>query len=460
MLLKRIVIASSLFWLGLPAVATDLLDVWQAAQQRDPGLQAGRLSQAAGEKRRDQAQALWKTNVFVHGGVGLMGVETQTKGAEFSSDELPGLGGRRFEDSNFNTSIRIGLMNRLAISAVQPLFDPALQARAQQLQRTADLSDVRQQMVQQQLIQTVIERYFDLLVAQEFLVLHDRHEQSVRKALDELRRRQRVGDASQMDVQESAERLAALQAQRIRLDTDRQTKLFALQDLSGPAVSLRRLQAQIEPARLATSDLEPYVEQMRAVHPQLKAQDLQYEIALQEARQYGSGLKSARVDAIAQVSRDDLRGSGRYGAASNITTQHMVGVQLTIALTTGGFRSAKQEEAVLLAEQARTERAVLALRLEQGLRAAWLGLRQYPESLKARASVYQTNLKRLEATRQAHAQGSRTTLELLGAEQDAVAADRALFMERIEALMNRARLAALSGSLDEQTLRELNRFLQ
>ena len=45
------------------AMATNLIEVWREAQNRDPEFIASRYEQMAGEKRRDQGTALWLPSV-------------------------------------------------------------------------------------------------------------------------------------------------------------------------------------------------------------------------------------------------------------------------------------------------------------------------------------------------------------------------------------------------------------
>jgi outer membrane protein len=63
---------------------------------------------------------------------------------------------------------------------------------------------------------------------------------------------------------------------------------------------------------------------------------------------------------------------------------------------------------------------------------------------------------RLGATRLGREVGDRTTLELLNAESDAAAAELGLVRARIGLLLDRLRLAALAGALDEQLVVSVN----
>jgi outer membrane protein len=67
---------------------------------------------------------------------------------------------------------------------------------------------------------------------------------------------------------------------------------------------------------------------------------------------------------------------------------------------------------------------------------------------------------RLDATRLGRKVGDRTTMDLLNAENDAANAELSLLQARIEWLMNRLRLGAAAGMLDETWLQSVNMELQ
>jgi outer membrane protein len=56
--------------------------------------------------------------------------------------------------------------------------------------------------------------------------------------------------------------------------------------------------------------------------------------------------------------------------------------------------------------------------------------------------------------------GDRTTLDLLNAENDAASAELALLQARVAFLMDRLRLSALAGQLDETALQSVDATLR
>jgi len=440
---------------GAPAPAqADLLAVWQTAQTKDPAYLASLLETRIGQARQQQASALWQPNVFLSAGAGFMGAQTATRGAQFSAPAPSGTS----EEVKFNTSIYAGVMGRVAITAVKPLIDATRQAEMRQLGLSAKATEFIQLAGRQQLMLHVVERYLDVVAAQESIRLLDQHEKVLEKADAELRKRLKMKDASITDTQESAQRLQSLRAQRVALQTDLQIRLAALEDLSNPKPRVGGLKQVAVPVQ--PGDLAQLVARMRSDHPKLKMLDLQAKAAQEEINKFGSGNQSVRVEAIGQASFEHLNGTGQYGSASNTASQQMVGVQVTVPISTGGFRSARQDEAIARAEKIRFEFDQAALEMERQLRAVWHVIHASSARLSALQSALDASNQRAAATRQAHSRGARSTLELLAAESDLVAAESAVFHERVSLVANLARLSFAAGDISEETLQAVNQYIQ
>jgi outer membrane protein len=182
---------------------------------------------------------------------------------------------------------------------------------------------------------------------------------------------------------------------------------------------------------------------------------LAVDLAQREAGKF-SRQSSATVDLIAQAGRERLSGSGTFGSASNSGSNHMIGIQLSVPLFSGGYRSAKEAEALRLADKAAAELERTRQQVAQQVRAAWLGLSVGAERVSALTEALEASRSRADATQTGREVGQRTTLDLLNAENDAAAASLAQAQGRVALLLDRLRLAALVGQLDEAALQAAN----
>lgn len=439
--------------LTLPTHASDLLTVWTSAQERDPGFRAALTQQAVGEAQREQAQSLWNPSVFVSAFGGAASNYSSTREAYFRTP------GSTSDDVRFNTSVYLGAAAQASITALKPLFDKTREASARQLGLAAEISDLGKQIARQHLARSVVERYVDVVIAQEALQLHEAHEEAVRRADNELRKRRALRDVSQMDVHESAQRLSMLAAQKVRLQTELEIARLALKDLSGVDSLPPRMQRSA--SVLSPLNLQKIVANLALGHPELRAYDLQHQIAQYEAQKFYLGTRSAKVDFIAQASADVLSGPGDYGSSAGLLgADQRVGVQITMPLSTGGLNVAKQREALAIAEKALADRARAALALEQQARAAWQMLNSFPASISALESALTSARQRLLETRKAHANGARSTLELLAAEAAVVDAEKQLILEQANHARSWARLQAAAGVMEDKDFHKIQSVLR
>ena len=440
-----------------PLFAADLLDVWKSAQSKDPAYMASRYEQMAGEKRRDQADSMFKPNIFVSATAGYMTSNSSTTGAQFYSSSM---GGGPFNGSVFDTSVNGGTLTRHAVSAIQPVYNKERSAQKSQLKTSSDLSDLVWQQAQHQLMILVSERYFDVLKAEETLRLAKKQELAINQMYSEIKKRQQLGDAAQTDLQEAAQKMDATQVGIINAQMDLKVKKMALEDLMAGSGQIKHLNESIGLSSLNLDSLEQYVSKMKSQNIGLKMAALSQEIAKAEADKYEL-TASPKIDVVAQTSRDHLSGSGDFGSgAGNTVTNHMVGVQLMVPLYTGGYRSAKYEEAIQNLQKAKANYDQASLDTEKALRAIWLALNSSKERISAMTRAKETSQARLRTTANGHKVGSRNTLELLGAEIDAIASEHSLFMEETNYLLNRLRLAAMVSELGEGDLKLVNAYLK
>ncbi len=437
------------------AAAADLIDAWRAAQKNDLEFVAAQSARQAGEARRAQSASVWRPSVLLTGTVGKANNETTTTGAQFSA---PGFGSA--DGASFDTSINNGNMTRWALEARQPLVSRERDAQKRQLELSADVADLEWQSAQQALMLRTAERYFDTALAAESLRVLRRQQAAVERAHAEVRDRFRLGDVAVTDTHEAGARAEAIRADVLAAETNLQLKQAALADVTG--LPPGELQGLALVGAAVPQDVPPLAEWLavaKASNLQLRVQTAGTEVAQQEAAKF-SALASPTLDLVAHVGQDRLNGSGDFGPASNNLNNAMIGVQLTVPLYTGGYRSARQDEALRLADKAATEADRTAQQVALQTRAAWLGLTVGAARAAALAESLKATLSRLDATRVGRHVGDRTTLDLLNAENDAARAELALLQARVSLLLDRLRLAALAGRLDEAQLQSVNASLQ
>jgi outer membrane protein len=435
------------------AQATDLKAVWNAAQSRDPAYLASQIEQAAAIPRRQQARALWNPTVSLDAFGGLRGFESSTRGAYFS-----GLG-MSSDNARFDQSIYLGPSGQAAITATVPLVDRSRRASSEQLEIQATMADTQARLARQQLISLVSQRYLGVLSAREQLDALTEQERAIEGALKELERRRAMRDVSALDVQEAAERLGLVRASRASADSFLRVAKALLEDLHGPIHTAFIPLAKGVVAHPLKQSIERHIEVMRLQHPQIELFGHKRQIAVWEIDKHGQAQEAMQVSAIGQARLDWTSGPGTHGHASQFGAEQRVGVQVSIPISSGGFRSAKQLEALQAVEIISAEQSQVSLELEQRIRSAWHAIDVAGQRLPLLEETQRLSASRRDQTRRAHADGSRSTLERLMAELSAIDAAHALKMERLAIAHARLGLASASGMLSESFLQELHRLL-
>jgi len=449
--MKRLPLIAALTLAGISSAthAADLMGAWQAAQTRDPEIAAARalLEQAA--FRQEQAKALWAPTVSAGGAVGMGGADSRTKGAEAMGQS----------DVTFKTNVNAGALARASIGAQKAWISPEREAQSKQLELSAQIAQAQWQLAQQALIMRTAQRYFDVVGAELTLHVLQRQQKAVQQAAVEINKRQSVGDASVMDVQEASARASEIRAHVLTQENNLAMKKVAYRQLVGqePSQLLTPANVNLTPSNLA--DANTWVQRAKQQSPSLQMMRLQQAIQGQEAKRIKAG-NAMTVDWVAQAQMDRLSGQGMYGSASNQAAQYMVGIQLNAPLSSGGMVEAREREALKQVEKLRYDQEAAELQIEQNVRDAWQSLSTAQARLQALGQSEQASKARLMATRQAHRTGARTTNEWLGAEHDAAQSELAVMQLRIQTAMDQLRLSAASGELSESQLRQVNALLK
>lgn len=449
---KRLSSALLVAALCTPAAhALDLLQTWEQARQHDPQMQVVQATRSSVQAFEAQAQSLWRPVVMGSAKVGAMSADSRMQGAQFSA---PGFG--QSNGVSFGTSASAATSTRWSLQAKQALYSPERQAQQAQLQQAAGVAEWRADLAHQQFMLLTVQRYFQVLLAdRQQQVLKNQHA-AVQRSLTEARDRFAIGDLPVTDTHEAAARASGLQAQWLAADSELQMARQVLAESTRLPIEALKPQAPktAEPVT-ASPSLDQVLVQVREANTGLRLKKAQWEVARQEVKKH-EARGGVTLDLVAQAGRDRLSGDGDFGPASNTQSQQMLGLSMNLPLYTGGYRSAKLQEALSAQAQAEAEYELAVQQTQQQARSVWLALQTGPARLSALQAAWKASTARLDATRLGRQVGDRTTLDLLQAENDAAQTELAWLRAQTELLQTRLQLDALTGSLSVQSLQGLN----
>jgi outer membrane protein len=446
--LSGALLAAALF--APSAHALDLLQTWEQARQHDPQMQVVQATRSSVQAFEAQAQSLWRPVVMGSATVGVMSAETRTTGAQFA------VGGQPPMPGSFATSASAALSTRWSLQAKQALYSPERQAQQSQLHQAAGVAEWRADLAHQQFMLLTVQRYFNVLLAERQQQVLKNQLSAVERSLTEARDRFAIGDLPVTDTHEAAARASGLQAQWLAADSELQIARQVLAESTRlPTEALKPQAPKVTEPVTASPTLDQVLAQAREANIGLRLKKAQWEVARQEVKKH-QARGGVTLDLVAQAGRDRLSGDGDFGPSGNTQSQQMVGLSLNVPLYTGGYRSAKLQEAVSAQAQAEAEYELAVQQTQQQARSVWLALQTGPARLSALQAAWKASTARLDATRLGRQVGDRTTLDLLQAQNDAAHSELAWLRAQTELLQTRLQLDALTGSLSVQSLQGLN----
>lgn len=451
---RRIFVLGLLLSSGTAWSATDLVTAWQAARGHDPAWQAAAAGAQAGSRKADQARALWRPTLGLQAGAGFVDMKNEVNGASFSAPAIGSMSNARFV-----TQIHGGHDARVALVAMQPLYNPERSASAAQLEQQAQLATTGLRQSEQMLFLRVAQSYFDVLGAEDALATLQAQKRAVQESLDIAKELFRVGKSASTDMHEAQAGFDAVVAQEFAAQSELELKRAAFSDLTGlPATPLARLRADARLDDLRPADMQALIERALTQNPAVQMSDTGREIARLEVDKHRL-TGSASVDLVAQYQQQRVDGENGAGAASSTSHTAWIGVQLNVPLFTGGMRSARQAEAVALADKARLEADAARQMEAQRVRAAYLGVTTGLQQIRALEQGLLSASKKLDATQTGQELGARTTSDVLNAQQAYFGVQNNLLRARYQVLLASLSLAAATGELDAARFEAVNALL-
>ena len=434
-LLISLVLACS----GSPALSQgsfDLLQAWQAAEQRDPDYAAAQATRNAEQEKVPQARAGLLPSIALGG----TGQSTDTREAAHLH----------------NASSRGVASWNLTLS--QPIFDAAKWGTLRQSEFQASLADVGLQQARQDLILRVSQAYFDVLTAQDTLTTLEAQMRATQSQLDAASRTFELGGTTVADVYEAQSKLDLLKAAELQAHNVLQ-------------ISRDRL-AQIINER--PEHLAPLATDLELPSPQPG----RLSEWSQQAAQASLEVAGAQLNTLIVEKQLDIARSGHYptlslqaqtGTASNRGTagqnqgprslDSSVGLQLSIPIFSGGGISSQVREQTSRLQHARYRLEAARRQSIQSTQQAFSQVTSGLAQISALKAAERSSLASMQANQTGYEVGVRINIDVLNAQQQLYETRRALSQARYETLMASLRLKAASGTLGLADIEKVNQLL-
>lgn len=429
-------------WMFSPVLmAMDLRQAYEAAHAHDARTRASRLQGQATQERLPQAQAQRLPNISFSAGR----MRNDLKAT--SSDYLG--------NSMSQTNDYYSQSKTLTIS--QPLYRPALNAAVKQAYAQVQDAQAMVEVDEQALVQRVGQAYFEALLAQEQVSLIAQQKASHKTQLDAARKGFAAGSGTRTDIDEAQALVDMTVAQELEAQQNQIFTLRNLETLTGqPVTQLAGLNTiRFAPELPHPADLESWVVEAAAHSPEVQALQAQVEAARLEIEKNRAGHKPT-LDLVAQWAKTDS------DSVTSINTEYdhkSIGLQLTVPIYAGGYVSSTVRQAVALYESAKERLEAARLDLQMRVHREYRGMTEGVLRVAALEQAVRSAQQALISSQKSFTAGSRTTLDVLNAQQQLTAALRDLAQARYQYVLAKLQLHALAGKDRWMNVEQVNGWL-
>jgi TolC family type I secretion outer membrane protein len=427
--------------LAAPGKPLGLLEAWKLALDNDTVLRTAWAATAAVRERLPQATAQLLPNI-------------QLSLGRFDND----VNRESLDAQSRTTSARSRYVSRNeTLTARQPIFRMQQHAGMRQATYQVTESEAILERELQNLAVRVATSFFDVMLARDQAELLASQGEFLQSRVTAADRAIAAGSGTRTDLDDAQARLDINKAQRLEAQQAIQAKRRQLQALInrpvGELVYLNPQQLSLVSPTPETA--EQWVLLALDSSPEVRAAHARLDAATEEINRTKSANYPA-IDAIAQWqrSRSEVVTLPQTGY-----TNASIGVQLSMPLYSGGYIESTVREAV--ARQRQLHESLETTRLDLGVRVhvEYNAVTEGVALIRALEVAARSAALALESARKSVLAGTRTSLDILNAQQQRVQVLSQLSKARYDLLLARIRLKSLAGQVDEDTFAQLSESL-
>lgn len=418
-----------------PAVADDLVNIYQRALISNPELAAAEADYRAVTEQRPQNRA------------GLL-----------PSINLTGeLAKQRYKSLDQSRPATNPDSKTASINLTQPLFRydrwiALRQADSQIAEAEANLA-----AIQQNLMVTVAERYFNVLSAQDNLVFARAEKEAIARQLEQAQQRFDVGLIAITDVHEAQAGYDLAVSQEIDAVSALDEARDALRETVGQRYeTVDRMRDDLTLTNPDPDSADAWVGQARQSNLRILAGQASVDTALEEVRRQRAG-HLPTLDLNASYGYQDAN----FGGIAPVKrTNGEVGVELNVPIFSGGATSSKTRQAHERFQQSTELLNQTTRNVEFETRKAYRDIRSDIAQVEARSQSVISTKSALDAEQAGFEVGTRTIVDFLNVQREYYRAKYNYALSRYQYLVDKLRLKNAAGTLSETDLAEINQHLE
>lgn len=430
-LLIRLIILATIIPFRLSVYAADLIEVYNNAVRSDPVSIAANLQVLTSQEQQQQAEA----NLFPQASLN----------GTFSENEL--------KSSGIDTQRYSGTSIKLNISQV--LFDMQAWRDNERYKLLIDKSNNDYQQAQNDLMVKVVELYFNVLEAQDAMLLTKKNTRTIAKNLEQLKALYEKQLVAITGVYEAEARHDLALSTEIEAEAALSVAFERLYEVIGTRI--KAISSLKEDLKFLSPDdsIEQWLDLAVQNNPILAASKSNVQAAKKDVEVKKAGRAPRFTLGFTQSHQD----TGFDNSPRPTTDTSTIGISITQPIYQGGGISARKRESVYqlgIAEQIEIE---AQRQVEQQLREHYLNLKSDVLKIKATSRLIESEKKRAESMKAGFKYGTVTVNDVLNADTDYL---KALFEHqkaKYNYIKNQVRLKSAAGIIAENDIMELNSWV-
>lgn len=418
------------------AQAEDLLGVYEQALQADPQLQSAKVKIDIGSAQKGQALGQMLPQITASG--------------NWSANKQTVSGSRQDSTSNFHGT-------RYYVSLNQTLVDFAKFWEWRRASKVEDQYAAEAIEAHNQLMFSVVERYFNELEAEDQLNFAKTEKLAAEKQLEQIQKQYAKQIVKITDLYAVEARLDQIIATEILAESQRVTAQQSLRELTGVSpAELSKLRDGVDYQEIQ-GDLQQWIEMAESQNPAISAK----QIAIEAAENNVTTQKSKYLPVVdLQLNYYDTNtGFQSANLGANVQTE-VAAINVSVPLFSGGTTTHQMFEAKHRLQLSKNDNEAAIRGITKETSDAFLSANANARHIKAAQKALDSAGKSREAMERGYHYGVVTISDVIKAQQDEFSAKKDFAQAKYNYIKNRIRFMHAIGSIAEENLQEINGWLE
>ena len=438
--MRKILISLSFSLLVIsPLQAENLADIYKLALVNDPTFAAAKQEFLATQEIKEQRFALFLPAISLGANYTNINQKYTVAGA----------------DTKYDYSTNSYGLNLKQMIYRHDYFVQYKQADYQVAQASANFNNAAQE-----LILRVSQRYFDVLGAIDNLDFATAEKKSIEEQLNQTRQRFEVGLTAITDVHEAQARYDQSVAQTIAAENLLAINRENLREITGQhPQNIAKLSPKTPLVRPEPENIEEWTEIANRQSLSLIAAEKAMQIAREEINRQRAG-HYPTLDLVASKTYSSSDGGAFVGFTGRDQEESRIGLQLNLPIYQGGLINSKTSQAAYQYNQAKDLYERQRRSTENQTRSAYLNVLANISQVLAYEQALKSSRTALEATEAGYEVGTRTAVDVLNSRREVFRAERDYAKSRYAYILETLALRQAAGTLSDEAVNAISRWLQ